>query len=411
MSSGRPNYARSKEYLKEAREFEALIDARPALFFTGYESVYGYPKFISRADGSYIWDVDGNRYIDLLLGYGSVILGHANRRVSDAVVDALRCTGANPTLPSINQIELARRINALVPNAERVTFLKTGSDAVSAAVRLARAVTGKRHVLHWGMHGWHDWCASRASGVLTEVKAYLHKLRYGDVAQIKDFFERFRDDVSCIVMMPYELEPPPRGYFQEIRDLCNQYGALLVLDEVRSGFRVSLGGAQEKFGIDADLIAFAKAMANGHPISALAGKKIWMSQILKLRLTLTYYRGPLEISAALATINELTRIDGPKRLSKIGASIIEGAQRAIDTTGLPAAAGGENATPALTFLYSDEKENEKAKRIFCHSMLRSGVFVNPNHHWFLSTGLSNDDIAHVIWAIEESLRRVKDSCR
>jgi glutamate-1-semialdehyde 2,1-aminomutase len=259
------------------------------------------------------------------------------------------------------------------------------------------------------MHGWHDWCAVRSPGVLAEVKSYTHALQYGDIDQIRKLFKELQGDIACIVMMPYEIAQPPDGYFDEIRSICDLHGALLVLDEVRSGFRVSLGGAQEKFGINADLIALSKAMANGHPISALAGRKLWMSQILKLGLTVTFYRGPIEIAAALATITQLEDMDGPGILSKVGGKIIREANKVIEAIDIPASVKGERTSPGIVFGYGDRYDNDRALRLFCHSMIRSGVLINPAHHWFLSTEIGEHDADYIVGAIEEALRCVKGS--
>ena len=265
--------ARSKEMLARARKVEALIDARPALFFGGVERIGGYPIFVDRASGPYLWDVDGNRYLDFVLGYGSVILGHAHPCVAQAVGEELLQRGGNPTLPSLKQVELAEKLVSLCPGVDLVTFLKTGSDATSAATRLARAVTGRKYILRWGMNGWHDWCSNASAGILEDIKAYTLSLRYNDLEYAESLFRVYGDNIACVILMPYELEAPRLGFLEGLRKLCSSYGALFILDEIRSGFRMSMGGAQAYFGIAADLVTYGKALANGYAISALAGRR------------------------------------------------------------------------------------------------------------------------------------------
>jgi len=371
--------------LARLRSVDALAQARPGMFLTGYARFGGYPAFVERASGPYLWDVDGNRYVDYMLGYGSVILGHADPAVAAAVGRALEC-GANPTLLSPLQVELAERI------AELVTFLKTGSDAVSAAVRLARAVTGKTHILQWGHHGWHDWFGLWSPGVLEDTKARVHAFAYNDLEDAERLFAALEGDVAAVVMMPYEIEAPRPGYLAELKRLTHEHGALLVFDEIRSGFRIALGGAQEHFGVVPDLAAFSKGIANGHAISVLAGRRIFMRRILDLGLTVTYYRLPDAMAAALATIGELESGDGTVRLAALGTRLMAGLDEAAARAGVPARMVGFPATPFIEFGYDSQPARDQAMRRFCNGMLGRGVLMMPAHHWFLCTSMDESDI-------------------
>lgn len=404
----RSKYAveKSNALLARARQVEALVDARPGIFFNGYERVGGFPLFVEKASGPYLWDVDGNRYIDYVLGYGSVVLGHADPVVVAAVQDVVE-TGCNPTLLSISHIELAERIVALSPGAESVTFFKTGSDATSAAVRLSRAVTRRKYVLQWGMHGWHDWCAHASSGVLDQSKSYTLPLRYNDLDHAESLFSQYGHDVACVILMPYEIDLPNSGYLQGLRALCHQHGALFILDEIRSGFRISMGGAQAYFGIQADLVTYGKAMANGHAISALAGSKKYMKHILEVGMSVTYYRMPDSMVAALTTIEQLNRYAGPRRLSVLGQRLKDGLERAARLAGVAARSVGHPATPFIQFDYDSEVARGRAMRFFCNGMLKRGVILMPTHHWFLCTSMQEQDIDETVSAASEVFEELR----
>ena len=374
-----------------------MARARPGMFFTGYERIGGYPVFVERASGPYLWDVDGNRYIDYLLGYGSVILGHANTVVAAEVAKAVK-TGVNPTLLCPSQLALAEKLVSVSPCAELVTFLKTGSDAVNAAVRLARAVTGKTQILQWGNHGWHDWYALRSPGVLPDTKARTHPFAYNDLADAERLFTQFAGDVAAVVMMPYEIEMPEPGYLESLRRLTHQHGALFVFDEVRSGFRIALGGAQEYFGVVPDLATFSKGLSNGHAISVLAGQERYMQSILDVRLTVTYYRSADAMAAALATIAELEANDGPARLAALGKRLMTGMNDAAARAGVPATMIGFPATPFVDFGYQSQAARERAMRRFCNGMLTRGVLMTPAHHWFLCTSMDESDVDYTTQA-------------
>ncbi|OCW55878.1 hypothetical protein AWJ14_15380 [Hoeflea olei] len=386
------------------RQSEALLAARPGMYFTGYERIGGNPVFIERAEGARLRDIDGNIYLDYLLGFGSVVLGHAEAEVNRAVTAALQ-RGVNPTLLDIAHLELAERIVDLIPAAELVTFLKTGSDAVDAAVRLARAVTGRAHVLHWGHHGWHDWC-SPSPGVPEASRALLHRFAFNDLDGLRSMFDALPGAVACVVMMPYEIDPPQPGYLAAVRDMAHDHGALFVLDEIRSGFRISLKGAQDVFGVEPDIAAFGKAMANGHAISALAGRREIMARILELGLTVTYFRSPDAMAAALATLAILEREDVPGRLRRLGRRLMDGLDQAAHSAGVPARTVGFEATPFIRFDHERISDRERALRLFCNGMLARGHLMTPAHHWFLCAAMTEDDIDRTVRAAEATLRDI-----
>lgn len=398
----------SQVLLKRAQRVDAMALARPELFFSGVRRIGGYPIYVQRACGPYIWDVDGNKYIDFILGFGSVILGHAHPKVTSAVCDCMALFGGCPTLSTVRQIELAEKIVETCPPVDMVTFLKTGSDATGAAVRLARAVTGRRVVIRWGLNGWHDWCAPNPIGVIQESSQLTKVARFNDLDHIASLFEEHRSDVACVVLMPYDTIPPSDGYLQSVRTLCQENESLFILDEIRSGFRIAMGGAAAYFGVDVDLVTYGKALANGYAISVLAGKHTYMKQLLKVGLTSTFFRLPDSFSAAIATLDELQRIDGLNRIAVLGKQLMDGLDRCAVASRVPFRAVGLPATPFVEFLYDEASRNERAIRLFCNGMLARGVLLSPAHHWFLCTSMSSEDIDFCLDAADAVLLEVRD---
>lgn len=397
------NLNRSNDLLERAKLVEALVRARPNIFYGNGNRIGGYPLFVDRADGAYIWDVDGNRYIDLLLGYGSVVLGHREPRVVAAVKQQGEKTGPNPTLLSESQLDLAETVVQICPNVELVTFMKSGSDATGAAVRLMRAVTGRPYIARWGLTGWHDWSTTERSGVPNALSRFTLELDYNNIQQANELFEHLGDQIAGILMMPYEVEEPRPGYLQGLRDLCIKHNAIFALDEVRSGFRVAVGGAQQYFDVGADLVMYSKAMANGYAISALGGRAEIMENILDVGMTLTFFRNPEAMAAAKTTIEIIASESVPKRLAGSGQLLIQGIDAAAAKIGVPARAAGFPATPLLHFGYSHSSQSDRALQYFTNSMLSKGVILPSRHHWFVSAALADADIEYVLKAAETAL--------
>ncbi|MHA6886803.1 aminotransferase class III-fold pyridoxal phosphate-dependent enzyme [Ralstonia pseudosolanacearum] len=395
-------YDESRRLLDRLRRYDALASARPNIFWGDYAPTAGVPLFASRSEGAYLWDVDGHRYIDCALGYGSVVLGHGHPAVADAMQQAAGL-GGHSTLLNRWHAELAQRFVDMIPAAEMVAFLRTGSDAVSAAVRLARAITQRRVVLHWGLHGWHDWCAPGAQGILQANREHVFELRYNDPDHAAHLVSTHGPDLAAIVMMPYEIDPPAAGYLHFMQALARKAGALFVLDEVRSGFRIALGGAQSYFGLEPDLSAFGKALGNGYCISALAGRACHLQHILKLGLTVTHYRSPDVMAAAVATLETLDRSDVPTRLTVLGERLMSGLDRAFAASGVPGRAVGFPATPFVRFDDPRPNVRDRMVRHFVNGMLAEGVLMFPTHHWFLCAAMTDADIDAIVAAAERVL--------
>ena len=265
------------------------------------------PKYLARGRGAHVWDVDGNEYVDLVMGVGPLSLGYAHPGVDEAIQRQL-VDGITFSLMHPLEVEVAELVHEVVPGAEMVRFSKTGCDATTAAVRLARAFTKRNKVLCCGYHGWHDWYISvtdRSAGIPAAVRDLTHTFRYNDLASVEEGLD---DDTACIILEPTVFEAPQPGFLEGLRALCDRTGALLVFDEMWTGFRVALGGAQAHFDVRADLVTFSKAVANGMPISILAGRGDVMRLCDKDVFFFTTFGGEaLSLAAAKATIEVMKR--------------------------------------------------------------------------------------------------------
>src|SRR5262245_62011471 len=266
-----PSISKSDEYYARAKD---LIPAATQTLAKGPgQYVRGVaPKYLQRGRGSHVWDVDGNEYIDLQMAIGPLSLGYGHPAVDRAIRDQLE-DGITFSLMHPLEVEVAELVHACVPGADMVRFSKTGCDVTSAAVRLARAYTGRRKVLCCGYHGWHDWyiaVTDRNRGVPEAVREQSFTFEYN---QLEALAEAIDDDVACVILEPVTFEAPHEGFLRGVRELCTRRGVVLVFDEMWTGFRMALGGAQQYFGVRADLAAFSKAVANGMPLSALTGRR------------------------------------------------------------------------------------------------------------------------------------------
>lgn len=293
------------------------------------------PKFLARGRGAIVWDVDGNEYLDFTMGVGPLILGYADPAV-DAAIRAQLDDGITFSLVHPLEVEVAELVSQLVPGAEMVRFAKNGCDVTTAAVRVARAFTGRRKVLCCGYHGWHDWyiaVTDRGRGVPPETAALTNTFAYNDLASVEAALD---SDTACVILEPTTFEPPRGEFLQALRALCTARGALLVFDEMWTGFRLALGGAQERFGVTADLACFSKAVANGMPLSLLTGRADVMRLFEREVFFYSTFGGEaLSLAAARATLGEARRRGVPAALDALGAELREGYNLIAKEAGAP----------------------------------------------------------------------------
>lgn len=392
-SSSFYNFKKTNALLKKAERYDAWAANRRR----GYSQIEGkYPFYATHAKGAYVWDVDGNRYIDYMLGYGTIILGHADKRITKAVTDELEKGNNVSPVWKPNQVELTKLLTEVIPGAEMAFLMKSGSDATSVAVRLSRAFTGRNKVVRWGYNGWHDWATPLSNGVPDVVKEDVLMFEYNNIDSLKSIFNKYPKEIACVIMMSFELEKPTSGFLEQVKILAHKHGALFILDEMRSGFRIALGGAQEYFNVKADLATFSKAMSNGHPISALVGRSDVLSYVGKTKVTSTFFGSSAEMAAAISTIKILRDTNVLSKIWKLGEYFQEGIEELIANRQAPAEFIGFPPFPFIRFAVPDEEINEKVKRAFFVETAKRGIFLHPNHQWYISAAHTKKDIDYTL---------------
>ena len=405
------------------------------------------PLYFDRGAGSHLFDVDGNRYVDYVLGRGPLLLGHTHPEVIQAVCDQLR-RGQIYAAQHEMEVELAERVVAAVPAAEQVRFGISGSEAVHAALRLARAYTGRQVVLKFEghYHGWLDNILYSVSPGPNQAGDPLHPiglpesqgqfpaddsrvavLPWNDVQAFEAYLEAHAHETAAVITEPVMCNTgvilPRPGYLEALRYLCTKHKILLIFDEVITGFRLSLAGAQGYFGIEPDLSIFGKAIASGMPLSCLAGRADILALIARGSVGHggTYNSLPPAIAAALATLDVLTRDDGSvyKRVHDAGSRLMEGIRGCAARLGIPLIVQGHPsifyvAFPALSRVHHGDvhdyrsslgTDNVLYSRFVC-ALAARGVRVIPRGNWFLSAAHTEADLDQTLAAVEESLCEV-----
>lgn len=267
------------------------------------------PLFIDRAQGSKIIDIDGNHYVDYIMGLLPIVLGYCDEDIDQAAISQIM-KGTIFSMPSTLEVELAEKLVEIIPSAEMVRFGKNGSDATTACVRLARAYTNRDLVAVSGYHGWHDWYIStttRNLGVPKKVQSLTHKFNFNDADSLHSLFKKFPNKFAAVIVEPAGLVKTDLDSLKKIRELCTAYGVILIFDEIISGFRINIGGAQKEYGVTPDLSCFGKAMANGYPLSAVVGSKKIMVLMEEIFFSSTFGGDNVALAASLATINKIKK--------------------------------------------------------------------------------------------------------
>jgi glutamate-1-semialdehyde 2,1-aminomutase/spore coat polysaccharide biosynthesis protein SpsF len=376
-------YCRSHELKARADE---VIPTGTQTFSKAARSHVGNisPLYIDHGDGAHVCDVDGNEFIDYILGLGPVTVGYADERVNAAVTEQLE-RGTLFPLPGEAEIELAERLCELIPAAEMVRFGKNGSDATSAAVRLARAYTGRERIAYCGYHGWQDWYAAstiRDRGIPDCIKPLSMGFQYNDLENLVALFEEHGDEIAAVIMEPVSEELPEDNFLAAVRDVAHDNGALLIFDEIITGFRVSMGGAQEHFGVTPDLAAFGKGMANGFPLSALVGREDVMRELEEVFFSFTFGGELASIAATQRTIDILQEEQVIDHMWTLGERVREETNDLIATHGLEdyIACRGLAPWPVLEFEGdTDDDLDLLAKSLFQQEVVNRGVLFNGNH--------------------------------
>jgi 3-aminobutanoyl-CoA transaminase len=373
-----------------------------------------YPIFLDTGKGSRLIDVDGNEFIDYLCGYGPIILGYREPEVDEAVYEQIKDKGFCFTLTQKYQNLLAKKVIELVPSAEMCIFLKTGSDATTAAIRIARAHTGKLKVMRCGYHGWHDWCVEMKGGIPQKFFEDVFEFQYNKLEQLEELMGTHGNDTAAIIMTPFghpnhkKMEIPEPGFLEGVKELAHRYGAVLVYDEIRTGFRISMGGAQKYYGVSPDISVLGKAIANGYPISVVTGKKeIMMNASQKLFISSTFFPNSDAFVAALKTIEILERDNVLDYIWEKGEFFMKNIRYLIEKYDVGAELTGIPPMFYITFPKDGKGLYKTKRKAFYTQLIRKGLFFTPFHHAYISYRHTQEDLDITLKGIDEALRFVK----
>lgn len=370
----------------------------------------GYPQYFIAAEGCRLRDADGREFIDFMCAWGPVILGHRHPAVEAA---ARRQAEQGDTMngPAPVLVELAEALVGTVPHADWCLFAKNGTDATTTCVTLARAGTERRKVLvaRGSYHGAVPWCSPSVAGVTAEDRAHIIPFDYNDVASLEAAAAQAKGDLAAVIVTAFrhdlgrDQELPTPEFARAARAVCDAAGAALIIDEVRAGFRLGLGGSWETLGVRPDLSAWSKAIANGHALAAVTGTDRFREAATRVYTTGSFWCAAVPMAAALATLQELRRIDGPARMRAMGQRLRDGLDRLAERHGVAIRQTGPVQMPML--LFADDPGWKKGFA-FCAEALRHGAYFHPKHNMFLSCAHTEADIDQALDAAEAGFRAV-----
>jgi glutamate-1-semialdehyde 2,1-aminomutase len=376
-------YTKSEEHLARAQITIPLGSQTFSKSRTQYP-VGISPLYLKKAKGAEVWDVDGNRYIDLVSSLAAITMGYGDSRINEAVRKQLRL-GTILSLPGKIEAEVSELIVELVPSAEMVRFGKNGSDATSAAIRLARAFTKRDHIIVCGYHGWQDWyigTTTRDKGVPNAVSSLTHKFEYNNIESLASVFTTYKNRVAAVIMEPMNSTYPNPGFLEDVLRLTHQAGALLIFDETITGFRFAKGGAQELFGITPDLSTFGKGMANGFPLSAVVGRRDVMLEMEEIFFSGTFGGELLSLAAAKEVLQRHLSEDICGRLKDTGQKLSSRTEESISKNGLEGILK-ISGHPTWRFLnWSATRENsvDQLKTYFMQEVFKRNLLVLSTHN-------------------------------
>jgi len=402
-------YDRSMSWLDRARRVipgvTQTLSKGPGMFVEG-----AYPVYLDHGRGCRVWDVDGHEYVDYILGLASITLGYAHPAVNEAVARQLE-RGSIFSLPHPLEVEVSERLSRIIPCAQMVRFLKTGSEADAAAVRIARAATGRDVVATCGYHGWHEWHAvttPRSKGIPKDFSRLIVPFEYNDLASLEAVLAEHHGRVAAVMMEPVLLETPAPGFLAGVKAAAHRHGALLIFDEIVSGFRWAVGGAQERFGVVPDLATFGKGMANGLPLAAVVGRTELMREFDDVFVSSTFGGDTLALAACVATLDEYRDKRVIDHLWRIGRRLQEGFSAAAARAGVAARAIGYSVHPKIVF----DHPSPETQRLLMSLFLQESAACGAIFHFAgfnVSYSHSEADVDETLVACEGALQIVGEA--
>jgi glutamate-1-semialdehyde 2,1-aminomutase len=371
----------------------------------------GYPQFFERGEGCHLWDVNGRRYVDFMCSWGPIILGHKHPAVTEAVQQQM-AAGDCLNGPTERMVELAERLVRLVPHADWALFSKNGTDATTTCVTVARAASGRRKILaaRGAYHGAVPWCTPHPLGVTAEDRAHLIEYIYNDVPSLEAAIDKAGVDLAGVIVSAFrhdygfDQELPSAEFAKRARELCDDKGAALIVDDVRAGFRLTLRGSWDLLGVQPDLSAWSKAIANGYALSAVTGNDSMRDAASRLFVTGSFWCSAVSMAAAVATLDELERIDGPRMMRDLGQRFRDGIAKQAAEAGVGVRQSGPPQMP--TILFDDDADFAIGER-FSAEALKRGVYLHPRHNMFLSAAHTVNDIDFALEATGEAFAALR----
>ncbi len=394
-----PNQPKTEEYL---RRFKRLIPVQSQTFSKSARYfVQGVsPLFIDHGKGCKVWDVDGREYTDYVAALCPITLGYSYSAVDYAIKKQLK-KGIIFSQPSPIEVELAEMLHEIIPCAEAVRYTKTGSEACQGAVRLARAFTGREKVAFRGYHGWHDWYAISTElpkGIPKVLNDYIFPFEYNDLDSLEKLFHQHPNEIACVIMEPTVSTMPKDGFLEGVRDIAHAHGALLIFDEIVTGFRMELGGAQEYFNVIPDLATFGKGCANGMPLNLVCGRSDVMAECENVFFSGTFGGECLSIAAAIATINEMIEKNTIDHCWDMGLRLMD----ELNAMELGIHVFGYPCRPIYD-LYDNSPE---IKTLFMQEAVKRGVLAHAGY-FNLSFSHKDSDIDETLNVLHTALKIVK----
>jgi len=402
------NLEKSFELLNKAREIiphQTQTFSRAATSFV--EGVF--PVYVEQANGSHFIDVDGNEFLDYLLGLGPITLGYNYPAINEAIISQLN-KGILFSLPHRTEVELSEIISQTIPHAEMVKFEKSGSNAVTGAVRAARSFTNRDKIAYCGSGGvWHDWqgiMVSRNKGIPEFNKNLIKIFDYNDPEGLEQIFEDNPEQIAAIVLEPTIYQKPKKNFLNSVRKLSDKNNSLLILDEIVTGFRFDIQGAQKYFGIKGDLVCFGKGMGNGLPIAAITGPSEFMKEFDKLWISSTNNSETLSLAGTMAVINEMKNKNTISHCWEMGTKLIDGWNKIMESYNIDAKMTGYPIRMTLKCYNSNKEESIELKALILQELVKRGIFLSPGPT-FLSYSHSSQDIDHTLTKLEEICELIK----
>jgi len=402
-----------RSFAESARLYARALATVPIASQTFSKSALQLPKghaplFLTHGQGGRVWDPDGNEYVDLVCGLLAVSIGYRDPVVDEAIRHQMN-RGMSFSLPSRLECELAERIVDTLPCAEAVRFGKNGSDATAASIRIARAFTGRERVIACGYHGWQDWyigATTRDKGVPAAVRALTDLVPYNDLAALQALFDKHPGKIAAVIMEPVNFDEPREGYLQGVKDLAHKQGALLIFDEIITGYRFALGGAQEMLGVTPDLACVGKGLGNGLPLSAIAGRKELMREMEDIFFSGTFGGETLSLAAGIAVIDLMRREPVIETFWQRGAEIAKGVKALIERERLGDAVSLKGWAPWTLLAFKDARGQRKdaIRTLFLREMIAAGVLTLGTNN--LCYRHSQADVQHVLSAYAAAIGKV-----